>query len=86
MFTGLYTALITPFTNNDEIDYKALDKIIDQQIKAKVDGLVILGTTGESPTIEDAERTELIKFAVKKSQGKIVITSYSIHYTKLYDQ
>jgi len=73
MFTGLYTALITPFTNNDEIDYKALDKIIDQQIKAKVDGLVILGTTGESPTIEDAERTELIKFAVKKSQGKIKI-------------
>ncbi len=73
MFRGLYTALITPFTDNNQIDYPALDKILSQQIEAGVDGLVVLGTTGESPTISDNERTELIKFVIEKAKGKAQI-------------
>jgi len=73
MFTGLYTALITPFTDDNKIDYSSLDKILKQQIDAKVDGLVVLGTTGESPTINDDEKSELIKFVVKQCKGKTKI-------------
>lgn len=68
-FAGLYTALITPFDDKNKIDYKALTKVVANQIKANVAGLVILGTTGESPTISDAERVELFKF-IKKEVGK----------------
>ena len=57
IFRGLYTALITPFTEKNKIDYASLEKLIEEQIQAKTDGLVILGTTGESPTISNQERT-----------------------------
>ena len=73
MFKGLYTALVTPFTNENTIDYSSLEKLLNQQIAVKVDGLVVLGTTGESPTISDNERTELIKFIVEKVKGKTQI-------------
>ncbi len=47
-YSGLYTALITPFNEDKSVDYITLKKLIDEQIEANVDGLVILGTTGES--------------------------------------
>ncbi len=64
MFTGVYTALITPFKNG-KIDYDAVVKIIEMQIASGVDGLVPMGTTGESPTVSFEEHKEYIERVVK---------------------
>jgi 4-hydroxy-tetrahydrodipicolinate synthase len=68
--TGCITALITPFKNG-EIDYDAYGNLIDFQINSGVSGLVILGTTGESATVEETERRELISFAKRKINGRV---------------
>ncbi|MBQ8344105.1 MAG: 4-hydroxy-tetrahydrodipicolinate synthase [Clostridia bacterium] len=62
VFTGCATALVTPFTESG-VDYKSLGALIDWQIEMGADALVILGTTGESATIDEYERRELISFA-----------------------
>ena len=62
---GLYTALITPFKQNGDFDEDAFVKIINNQIEAGVDGLLILGTTGESPTLTWQEHDYVIELAVK---------------------
>ena len=72
-YSGLYTALVTPFNEDKSVDYKSLEKLIDEQIQAKVDGLVILGTTGESPVINDIEAEKIISLAVKISKNTIKI-------------
>lgn len=72
MFEGLYTALITPFKNN-KIDYDALEKIIEMQIKGGVDGIVPMGTTGESPTVSTEEHKEFIKRVVKLVNKRIKV-------------
>jgi len=72
MFRGVGTALITPFLENG-IDYEALEKLIDFQIKGGVDALIVLGTTGEPATMTEEERKEVIKFAVAKVNGKIPV-------------
>lgn len=72
MFTGVGTALITPFTE-DCVDYAALEKIIEFQIKGKVDALVVLGTTGEPATMSEQERKEVLQFAIKKVNGRIPV-------------
>lgn len=59
---GVWTALITPFDEELKIDYESLGKLIEFQIDNKVDGIVIFGTTGESPTIEDDEFFDVLKF------------------------
>ena len=72
IFEGVATALYTPFTKNG-IDFEQFEKLIDRQLKAKVDALVFLGTTGECATVTQNERVEIIKFAVSKLKGKIPI-------------
>ena len=62
IFRGVATALITPFRNG-KIDYLSLENIIEMQINAGIDALVIGGTTGEVATLDDEERRELYKFA-----------------------
>ena len=64
MFEGAYTALVTPF-KNDKIDYDALEKHIEFQIKEGIDGVIPMGTTGESPTLSFEEHEEFIKRVVK---------------------
>ena len=49
-FKGVYTALITPFTEYNTVDYASLERLVDFQIESGIDGLVPCGTTGESPT------------------------------------
>lgn len=70
---GVWTALITPFKEDGSIDWQAYDKLIERQIEANVTGIVISGTTGESPTLTDEECTELIKRAKLKTDGKCLI-------------
>ncbi len=60
---GVYTALVTPFLNDGQIDWKAFDRLLDLQAKAGVDGVVISGTTGESPTLTVDEKVSLFRRA-----------------------
>jgi len=64
--TGTFTAIITPFTKDGKnIDYDAFENLIEEQISAGIDGIVVAGTTGESPTLTWQENDELIKRAVQ---------------------
>ena len=72
MNTNTYTALITPFKNN-QIDEKAFSNLIEFQIKNDIDGIVPCGTTGESPTLSHEEHNRLIEIAVKVAGRKIKV-------------
>lgn len=84
---GLYTALVTPFSPDLEVDYAVFRSLIKEQIAAGVHGVVILGTTGESPTILPEERQKLIQIAVEEAKKRIPIIvgtgSYSTKQTVL---
>lgn len=69
IFRGTATALITPFSNG-EIDYDCLGRLIDMQINAKIDCLVIGGTTAEAATLTDEERYRLFEFSAERIEGK----------------
>lgn len=71
--TGAHTALITPFNEDESIDYAALEGLIEHQIQNGISGLIILGTTGENPTITDDERQELMEFVVAKVNKRVPI-------------
>lgn len=72
MFKGIITALVTPFKNG-KFDSKAFEGLVDWQIKEGVHGLAINGTTGESPTIEEDELTQMINIAVNTSNGRVPV-------------
>jgi 4-hydroxy-tetrahydrodipicolinate synthase len=72
MFTGTYTAIVTPFKNG-RIDVAALQRLIRAQIKAGIDGIVPVGTTGESPTLNYEEHIEVIARSVEFAGGKIKV-------------
>ncbi|MDR2528760.1 MAG: 4-hydroxy-tetrahydrodipicolinate synthase [Synergistaceae bacterium] len=72
MFKGTGTALITPFSSSG-IDYHNFGRLIDWQLDQKVEFLVVLGTTGESPTVSDAEREEIIRFSVERVKGRVPV-------------
>ena len=70
--TGCGTALITPFKNG-EVDYDAFAALVDRQVEAGIDFLVPLGTTGESPCLEDEERIRILQIAKEHSKGVPVV-------------
>jgi len=90
LFTGAAPALITPFTPDDALDETAFRSLIDWQIAEGVDGLVVLGTTGENPTVTDAERRRLVDVSVEQADGRVPVivgtgtnaTQQSIRYSK----
>ncbi len=69
MFRGTYTALVTPFLD-DQIDDRAFERLIEFQIENGVEGIVPVGTTGESPTLDHAEHRRVIELAVKVASGR----------------
>jgi len=73
MFYGSIPALITPFTNEGEIDMKAFDALIEWQIEQGSHGLVPCGTTGESPTLSHAEHKSLVERCVEVANKRIPI-------------
>jgi 4-hydroxy-tetrahydrodipicolinate synthase len=87
---GTGTALITPFKNNGAVDENALRKLVDWQIKNKVEFLVPCGSTGESATMTRGERRAVIEIVLEQANGRIPIvagtgtnsTTDSIHMTK----
>src|SRR5258707_7972451 len=72
MFTGTYTAIVTPFKNGS-IDEPALARVIGTQVKAGVDGVVPVGTTGESPTVDYEEHIRIIERTGKFAGGRIKV-------------
>jgi 4-hydroxy-tetrahydrodipicolinate synthase len=72
MFTGVYTALVTPFKDG-VIDYASLEGIIEMQIAGGLDGILPMGTTGESPTVSHKEHKELVREVVKLVNGRIKV-------------
>lgn len=70
---GTGVALITPFTKNLEVDYDALEKLIDHVIKNGVEYLVTLGTTGETPTLNKTEMAEIVKVTFSKVNNRVPV-------------
>ena len=93
MFRGVYTALVTPFANG-KIDFDALERIIEMQIQGDVDGLVPMGTTGESPTVSFEEHEDIIKKVVQFVNKRVKViagtgansTEEAIYLTKAAEQ
>lgn len=89
MFAGTHTALITPFRDG-EVDYPAFQALIDRQAEAGIDGIVPVGTTGESPTLSPDEHLKVIAKAVEFSAGRLKViagtgansTREAIHLTR----
>ena len=69
MFAGTYTALVTPF-QNDQVDEAAFAQLIEAQIAAGITGIVPVGTTGESPTLDHTEHLRVIEVAVKTANRR----------------
>jgi len=89
IFEGAATALITPL-NEKGVDYPALKKLIDWQIKEGIDALVICGTTGEGATLSDAEHKEVLRFSLEAAAGRVPMiagtgsndTAYAVQMTE----
>ena len=89
MFTGTYTAIVTPFEGG-KVDAEALENLIQAQIKGGVDGIVPVGTTGESPTLDYGEHIRVIESAIAFAAGRIKVlagtggnsTSEAVYLTK----
>jgi 4-hydroxy-tetrahydrodipicolinate synthase len=72
MFTGVITALVTPFRNG-VVDEEALRRLVDEQIAAGVDGLVPVGTTGESPTLDHEEHLRVIQIVIEQARKRVPV-------------
>ena len=89
MFHGTFTAITTPFKDG-QIDEAAFRKHIEMQVEGGVEGIVPVGTTGESPTVDEDEHLEIIRIAVEAAAGRIKVvagtgansTSEAIHLTE----
>ena len=73
IFRGTATALITPFTEDDKVDVKALCEIVERQIASGVDALVALGTTGEPATLTEEEKKQVVNVCIKQTRGRVPV-------------
>ncbi len=71
-FAGTYTALVTPFRDG-AFDHEAFTALIEKQIEGGVEGIVPVGTTGESPTLDHEEHAEVIRVAIKAAKGRVKV-------------
>ena len=73
MFEGAYTAIVTPFRADGSVDYTKLRALVDLQARAGIDGIVPVGTTGESPTLNYEEHREVIMVATEAARGRMKV-------------
>ena len=73
MFKGVGTALITPFSQDESVDLYSLKKIVQHQLEQKIDALIVLGTTGESPVIEYDEGRKIITAVTEEATGRVPV-------------
>lgn len=90
LLKGTYTAIITPFTEENKVDWNALERIVEMQIEGNVDGVLFVGTTGESPTLTYNEHKEILHRSMKMVNGRCKVlhgtgsnnTTETIEYAK----
>jgi len=73
IFTGAGVAIITPMQANGDVNYKKLEEILNEQLVAKTDAIIICGTTGEASTLTDDEHMNVIRFAVKVVDKRVPV-------------
>ena len=73
MFKGAITAIVTPFKMDGELDEESLRKLVEFQIKNKIDGIVPCGTTGESPTLNHEEHGKVIELVIEAANGRVPV-------------
>lgn len=73
MFSGSIVALVTPFNDNGDVDYQQLEKLVEFHIQQGTDGIVAVGTTGESTTLSMDEHENVVRQVVKFSAGRISV-------------
>ena len=87
---GAFTALITPMKDNGDIDFDGWRRLIQFQLENGIDGLVPIGTTGETPTLDEAEEERLLEIVMKEAGGRVPViagagsnsTKHAVLYTK----
>ncbi len=70
LFGRLITAMVTPFNEDQSIDFTAVERLVEHLIKTGSEGIVVSGTTGESPTLDDVEKADLLKCVLSVAKGK----------------
>ena len=80
MFRGTFTALVTPF-RGDGVDFAAFEKLLDEQLAGGINGWVAIGTTGESPTLTQAERESVIRKCVEYARGRCTVLAGTGSYS-----
>jgi 4-hydroxy-tetrahydrodipicolinate synthase len=87
-FRGAYTALITPMKDSGEVDYEGFRRLVNFQLEKGIDGMVPLGTTGETPTLDEDEEEKLIRIVMDEVKGKVPVIvgagSNSTRHTIMY--
>lgn len=73
MLEGTFTAIVTPFDKDGQVDYARFRELIEMQVAGGVTGIVPVGTTGESPTLDHAEHSKVIEFAIETANRRIKI-------------
>lgn len=73
IFTGAGVAIVTPFNEDESINYDKLDQLIDYHCNNGTDSIIICGTTGESATMTEAEHAECVRFAIERTKGRIPV-------------
>ena len=82
IFKGIGTALVTPMTEAGQVDYAAVERLVDYQLRGGIDALIVCATTGEAPTLQDDEHIEVIRRVAQQVAGKIpVIAGTGSNYT-----
>src|SRR5205085_3739393 len=73
-FRGSFTALVTPF-NNGSVDEKAFRELVEWQIAEGTNGLVPVGTTGESPTLSHSEHNKVVEWCTDQAKGRVPVVA-----------
>ena len=90
IFTGMATAIVTPMHTDGSIDYEALSRFVELQMGSGINGLVVMGTTGENATIEPEDQKKVIAYTVEKVAGRVPViagtgtnnTEHVLHNTR----
>lgn len=82
LFTGAGVALVTPFTQDSQIDFNALETIVAQQVEGGMDYLVALGTTAETATLTSEEKRDVVELIKEKAQGLPVVVGMGGNNTR----
>ena len=90
LFEGAGVALITPFTEDNQVNYEKLEELIEFQIANKTDAIIAAGTTAESATLTPEERMQVIKFCIERTKKRTIViagtgtnnTAYAVEFSK----